>query len=387
MSEAKPAILRHGGHGHHRVGFAELFFDLVFVFAITQLSHGLLAHLSPLGVAQTALLLGAVWWVWIYTTWATNWLDPENPMVRLVLFAMMLGGLAMAAAIPTAFEGRGLVFAGAYVAMQLGRTAFLVWAVGAGEVALRRNTVRVLLWFAAAAPLWIGGALLEGWPRMALWASAVALEMAGPAMRFHVPWMGASRVQDWAIEGAHMAERCGLFVIIALGESILVTGATMAGMAWTSSVLAAFGVAVTGSVAMWWLYFHRGAVLGVARITGAADPGRLGRLAYTYLHLPIVAGIIVPAGGDELLLAHPVGRAGVGAVFGLVGGPMLFLGGLIAFKHALRGWWQQSHLGGLVALAVLAAVGGMMSPLGLAAAVAGVLVAVAAVETWALRLE
>jgi low temperature requirement protein LtrA len=192
-------------------------------------------------------------------------------------------------------------------------------------------------------------------------------------------------VQDWAIEGGHMAERCGLFVIIALGESILVTGATMAGMAWTPAVLAAFAVAVTGSIAMWWLYFHRGAALGVAQITGAADPGRLGRLAYTYLHLPIIAGIVVTAVGDEMVLAHPDGRAGAGALFGLVGGPALFLAGLSAFKHALRGWWQQSHLGGLVALALLAGVGGMMSPLALAAAVALVLVVVAALESWAFR--
>lgn len=384
---AEQGVLRAGDHGHHRVGFAELFFDLVFVFAITQLSHGLLAHLSPLGVAQAALLLAAVWWVWIYTAWVTNWLNPEHGAVRLMLFAMMLGGLALAAAIPTAFEGRGMVFAGAYVAMQVGRTAFLMLALWRSRPAPLRNSQRILLWFAATAPLWIGGALLEGGGRMALWAVAVAIDLAGPAMGFRVPGLGASRVQDWAIEGGHMAERCGLFVIIALGESILVTGATMAGMVWTPPVLAAFTVAVIGSVAMWWLYFHRGAVLGVARITGAADPGRLGRLAYTYLHLPIVAGIIVTAVGDELVLAHPDGRAGAGAVFGLVGGPVLFLAGLVAFKHALRGWWQQSHLGGLVALAVLAGVGGMMSPLGLAASVAGVLVVVASVESWALRRE
>jgi low temperature requirement protein LtrA len=382
---AEPALLRAGAHGHHRVGFAELFFDLVFVFAITQLSHGLLAHLSPLGVAQTALLMAAVWWLWIYTAWVTNWVDPEHALVRLMLFAMMLGGLALAAAIPKAFEGRGMVFAGAYVAMQLGRTTFLMAALWRSRTAPLRNSQRILIWFAASAPLWLGGALLEGQGRMALWAAAVAVDLAGPAMGFRVPGLGASRVQDWAIEGGHMAERCGLFVIIALGESILVTGATMAGMAWTPAVLAAFAVAVTGSIAMWWLYFHRGAALGVAQITGAADPGRLGRLAYTYLHLPIIAGIVVTAVGDEMVLAHPDGRAGAGALFGLVGGPALFLAGLSAFKHALRGWWQQSHLGGLVALALLAGVGGMMSPLALAAAVALVLVVVAALESWAFR--
>lgn len=384
---ADTGLLRAGGHGHHRVGFAELFFDLVFVFAITQLSHGLLAHLSPLGVAETAVMMVAVWWLWIYTAWATNWLNPESVGVRLLLFAMMLGGLALAAAIPKAFEARGWVFAAAYVAMQLGRTLFLMLAIPRTSHALRRNFLRILVWFLVPAPLWLAGAWAEPPVRLACWALAVGIEVAGPAMRFVVPGLGASRIEDWRIEGGHMAERCALFVIIALGESVLVTGATVAKLAWNAPPVAAFVVAVTGSAAMWWLYFNRGAELGTARITKAEDPGRLARIAYTYLHLPLVAGIVVSAVGDEMVLAHPLGLVSAGAVFGLVGGPALFLAGLIAFKRILRGWWQPSHYAGLIALVTLGAVAPFLSPLRLAAAAATVLVAVAAWETWSLRGE
>ena len=112
-------------HQHHRVTYAELFFDLVFVFAVTQIAHTLLAHFTPLGVLQVTLLFLAVWWVWVFTTWITNWLDPEQTPVRLLLFAMMLGGLVLSTSIPTAFDGRGLWFAIAYAAMQVGKTVFL----------------------------------------------------------------------------------------------------------------------------------------------------------------------------------------------------------------------------------------------------------------------
>ena len=115
---------------HSRVTYAELFFDLVFVFAVTQISHTLLAHFTPLGAVQVTLLFLAVWWVWVYTSWITNWLNPEKTPVRLLLFALMLGGLVLSTSIPAAFDGRGLWFAMAYAAMQVGKTVFL-WAVDA----------------------------------------------------------------------------------------------------------------------------------------------------------------------------------------------------------------------------------------------------------------
>src|SRR6266403_5329600 len=128
-------------HQHSRVTYAELFFDLVFVFAVTQISHTLLGRLTPLGLAQTTLLFLAVWWVWVYTSWITNWLNPELTPVRILLFSLMLGGLLLSTSIPKAFESRGLGFATAYAAMQVGRTAFYLASTPSGRNLARDNAI------------------------------------------------------------------------------------------------------------------------------------------------------------------------------------------------------------------------------------------------------
>jgi low temperature requirement protein LtrA len=370
---------------HHRVTFVELFFDLVFVFAVTQLSHKLLEHFSLLGALETALLLLAVWWVWVYTSWITNWLDPERTPVRLMLFVLMLAGLGLTTSIPKAFETRGLVFAAAYAVMQVGRTAFMLGSIPRDQLVLRQNFLRILSWLALSALLWLAGGALRGEGRLLLWSAALGIEYAGPAVRFWTPGLGASSVSDWAIEGGHLAERCALFIIIALGESVLVTGATFAGLEWNQPTVLAFAAAFITTVAMWWIYFDKAAEVGVERITRAADPGRLGRLAYTYLHLPIVAGIILCAVGDELVLAHPMGHGDARTVAGVVGGPLAYLIGVVLFKHAVRGWYQLSHLVGIGALVALSAAGGFFSPLVLTLASTAVMVIVAAWETVSLR--
>ncbi len=371
--------------GHHRVTFVELFFDLVFVFAVTQLSHKLLGDFTELGILETVLLLLAVWWVWMYTSWITNWLDPERTPVRLMLFLLMLAGLALTTSIPKAFESRGLVFALAYAGMQVGRTAFMQFAIERGDLVLRQNFARIQVWLSVAGLLWIAGGFSQGGARLAFWTCGLIIEYVGPALRFWTPLYGASNVSDWAIEGGHLAERCALFIIIALGESVLVSGATFADSAWTAPTIAAFTAAFTGTIAMWWIYFDKAAEVGVEQITHARDPGRLGRLAYTYLHLPIVAGIILSAVGDELVLAHPLGHAEPKAVASLVGGPVAYLIGVILFKRTVRGWFQLSHMIGIAALLVLAACGGLLSPLVLSVATAAALVIVAIWETVSLR--
>ena len=175
------------GHGHHRVTYIELFFDLVFVFAITQLSHGLLHHLTPLGAFQAALLFLAVWWVWIYTCWITNWLDPERPAVRLLLLALMLAGLVMSMSLPEAFEDKGLAFAIAFVLMQVGRSLFVAWALRRHNARNYRNFLRITAWLAVSGACWIAGGLSEGPQRMALWGLAVAIEFASPSLGFWTP--------------------------------------------------------------------------------------------------------------------------------------------------------------------------------------------------------
>jgi len=387
MSRAR-SLLRGRGPDGGRVGTVELFFDLVFVFAVTQLSHFLLEHPTPVGAVQAALLLVAVWWVWIYTSWVTNWLDPERIPVRLCLFALMAAGLLLSSSIPDAFGARGPVFAGAYVFNQIGRTLFFLWAVRDGPDPMTRNFQRILCWLLLSSVFWIAGALAEGDARLAWWAVALALEVLSPSLYFWVPGLGRSRIADWNVDGAHMAERCALFVIIALGESLLVTGATFAQLAWNAVAAVGLGVAMVGSVAMWWVYFDTGAERASHRIRHAADPGRQARLAYTYLHLLIVAGIIVAAVGDELVLTHPDHLAGAGAA-AILGGPALYLLGNALFKWVTndRRGPPLSHLAGLALLAALVpvALGHHASALALSAATTGVLVLVAAWESLALR--
>src|SRR5215212_1115140 len=167
----------------------ELFYDLVFVFAITQISHLLLEHLTWEGVGQSLVVLLAVWWSWNYTTWVTNELDPESIVVRLVVIGLMLASLLMAVAIPEAFGDRALLFAGAYVAIQVGRHTFLTFVAASAGTIERERAGRILIWFAAAGVLWIGGALADGPARTILWLVALAIDYAGPLFTFYVPGM------------------------------------------------------------------------------------------------------------------------------------------------------------------------------------------------------
>src|ERR671920_1723170 len=158
-------MLRTRDGGEQRVTPLELFFDLVYVFAITQLSHLLLSHLTVGGVLETLFLLLAVWWAWVYTTWVANWFDPDRLPVRLMLVAVMLASLLMSVAIPEAFGERGLMFALAYVAIQGGRTAFAVLALYGASHQLSGTFWRILAWFVATGVLWVAGGLVEGGAR------------------------------------------------------------------------------------------------------------------------------------------------------------------------------------------------------------------------------
>jgi low temperature requirement protein LtrA len=372
-------------HQHSRVTYVELFFDLVFVFAVTQISHTLLAHFTLLGALQVTLLFLAVWWVWVFTSWITNWLNPEKTPVRLLLFAMMLGGLVLSTSIPAAFEARGLWFAIAYAAMQIGKTIFLWVSTPPSRPRTRMNAVRIAAWLSMSAVFWIAGGVMEGQSRLLLWAIALVIEYISPAVRFWIPRYGASSVADWMIEGGHMAERCALFIIIALGESIVVIGATFAELTWTTENVLAFVAAFVGSLAMWWIYFHIGAEAGSEQLSKSSEPGRLARLAYTYLHMPIVAGIIVTAVADELVLKHPGGHSDLKTVMSAIGGPMLFLFGTILFKLSFRGFLQLSHGGGIIALCVLAWFASGLSPLMLSILTTAIMIMVAVWESISLR--
>lgn len=388
MSISRSLLRGRGSLDSGKVGMVELFFDLVFVFAVTQLSHSLLAHLSILGAVQVALLMVAVWWVWIFTSWITNWLDPEKLPIRLGLFGLMIAGLLLSSSIPKAFTERGLMFAAAFVFMQVGRTLFAIWAVRGESQSMTRNFQRILAWLMLSAVFWIAGAFLDGQQRLLCWTLALLIELISPSLYFWVPGLGRSSLSDWNVEGNHMAERCALFVIIALGESLLVTGATFAELTLSLTGVIAFLVAVLGSIGMWWVYFDSGAERAHHRIAHSSDPGRQARIAYTYLHVLIVAGVIVSAVADELVLVHPDHASDAGILV-IVGGPWLFLLGNALFKWVMsdRPLPPLSHVAGLVllALALPLALNQWFSALMLGALTTAIVVLVALWESLALR--
>jgi len=345
----------------------------------------LLEHLTPLGVLQTTVLMLAVWWAWIDTAWITNWLNPDRTAVRVMLFGLMLSGLVLAASIPKAFEERALAFALAYALGQLGRGLFMLWALKNHDAGNFRNFIRIIVWQAGSALFWIAGAIAHGPQRLGLWAIAAGIDTAAPVLGFWVPVLGRSETTDWQVEGSHIAERCSLFVIIALGESVLVTGATFAGLTWTAEHIGAFLVAFTGSVAMWVIYFNIGAERASHLIASSQDPGRLARSGYTYLHILIVAGIIVAAVGDDLALHHPGNRNDIGTAAVLIGGPALYLLGNMLFKRLSAPYMPLSHMVGLAMLVLLIPAVPLTTPLLLSSATTAVLIVVAAWESISLR--
>lgn len=296
-----------------------------------------------------------------------------------MLIGVMLASLVMSLAIPEAFSERGLMFALAYVAIQLGRTLFVVFALERSSP-LERNFQRILFWLATSGALWLAGGLLEGEARYVLWALALAVEYAGPAVGLWTPGLGRSTTEVWNVEGGHAAERCQLFVILSLGESLLTTGSTFAEIETSVVTVTALAVAFFGSVALWWVYFSRAAEEAREVFTVSEDPGRIARSAYTYFHLPIVAGIITVA-ADELIVAHP-GEHGTFASIALtLGGTALFLAGHALFKWAVFGSVSFPRIVAIVALIALIPVGFAIPALVLALAAALIVVGVAAWDT------
>jgi low temperature requirement protein LtrA len=373
------AHLRERDGGEQQVTVVELFFDLVYVFAVTQLSHLLIHHLTWAGAARTAFLLVVIWWAWIYTTWMVNWFDPGSTAVRLVLILVMLASLLMAAAAPEAFGSHAMLFAGAYVTLQVGRNVAAAVLL-ANDHPLRAVFERIVAWSVAAGSLWIAGSFLHGDNRLWLWAPALAVDLAAPLVGYWTPGRGVSRTEDYTVEGGHFAERCQAFIIIALGESIVLTGATAADAGLTSEVVFALAIAFLETAALWWLYFGEVAEHSRRHLAASDDPGRLARDAYTYLHVPIVAGVILTAVGDELLVGHPGHSLTPAGTAMVLGGPILFLLGETFFRLRMIQSANAKRVVTMVVLALLAFASSSVSALALMAFAAAVLTALAVWE-------
>ncbi|MEW2141866.1 low temperature requirement protein A [Micromonospora vinacea] len=331
-----------------RASFLELFFDLAFIFALTRLSRALLDDPSLNGGFQTLLMLAALWWVWFVTAWSADWFDPRAPLIVALLLWVMFGGLLMAAAVPTVFDGHAMVFAVAYVAIHLGRAAILVPGLRGHPLQLR--SLRVAIWFAISGVLWVVGAAVAP-AREALWALALVMEYVLARLRWPFPWLGRSTWPELRVNGTHLSERYQQIFIIALGELILTSGIAYSGSGLDRDRTVAFALAFVTAVALARLYLvPAGARLG-ARIEAEGPPGSKLTLLAGYLHLVMIAGVLATSTAMEMTIddpgAHDTGRLAVGVI-----GPALFLTARILLAAMVDGSRPWARLVGVPAIIV-----------------------------------
>lgn len=333
-----------------RVTRLELFFDLVFVFALSQLSHHLLEHPSWIGAAETFVLLLGVYKVWVYTTWTATLLDTSRLEVQWMLLIVMLVTLFMNASIGSAFGVFGWLFAASYLLVQLGRGAWIL------TVGLDRTThnhfVRTLIWAFMSTPFWIAGVFFGPGPRLIFWAIAAGIDLGGHMLAHRLPGRRTegSRVP---VPGERIFERFGLFYLIALGETILSTGLAIAGHLEDPLIAVTGTVCLAGSVAIWWCYFHGLEQDTLERLASVDDQFRPGILAGNTL-VVLLAGLILVAVGDQLVITGPAARPDLATILFLYGGPALFLASRGVFIRRVLGRRQPSDLAGIGALAVMA---------------------------------
>jgi low temperature requirement protein LtrA len=307
-----------------RVTPLELFFDLVFVLAITQCTALMAAEPTWLGLAKGLAVLCVLWWSWVGYAWLTSVVDPEEGVVRLVIFAAMAGLLVVALCVPGAFGDEALLFACAYGAVRAAHIALFAVA-SRDDPVFRASVVGLGIGTAIGVALLIAAAFTDGWEQAALWALAILLDMGEPYL------FGAD---GWKIVPGHFAERHGLIVIIALGESIVAIGVGAQGSVDTGVVTAAvLGIAV--AAALWWLYFDVVALFAQRHLDNAAvgrEQNEMARDSYSYLHFPMVAGIVLLALGMKKTIADVGEPLKLIPAVALVGGTAVYLLAHVAFR-------------------------------------------------------
>lgn len=342
------APLGRGTHNRSHVGPVELFFDLVYVFAIIQLSHLLIEHLTWIGAAQTVVVFAAVWWGWNYTAWAMNWLDPSKTPVQLLSAVLMFAALGMSVAIPYAFGGGALVFVGCYLFMGVVRPVFMMVAFRGRQLA--HNYRMLLIWTIGAGVFWVAGAFLEPQWRILLWIVAVLVDYLAPMVQYRVPGVGSAPMRLWDTDPEHLAERNRLVFIIALGESILLMGGAVVDHGELTVPLAvSLLVGFASLFVLWWNYF---ALNG--EDTGGDGSTAALRSAYAYAHAFMVLGAILVAVSIELRLSHDHLTPAIVVV--TVAGPFVYLIGNLLFLRSRRGMLAVSRVVAMLALLAIGAV-------------------------------
>jgi low temperature requirement protein LtrA len=333
-----------------RVTPLELFFDLVFVFAITQVTSLLAADPTWAGVLHGMLVLTALWWAWAAYAWLTNTVDSDEGVVRIAMLGAMAAMLVVSLAVPEAFGDHGVLFAGAYMVVRV--LHLVLYAIaGKHDPELLGAVLRLALTATLGPILLVYAGFLEGDERVTVWIVALALDFLGPAV--------IGRGRGWRVSVEHFAERHALIVLIALGESIVAIGVGATSIELDLGVVVAAVLAIVLVSALWWLYFDVAAILARQRVAAVSgiEQARLARDAYSYLHLPMVAGIVLFAMGLKKTLEHVEEPLATVPAVALAGGVALYLLAHCAFFLRLaRRLFRRRFLGGVALLALIPAV-------------------------------
>ena len=355
-----------------RVSPLELFFDLVFVLAITQCT-ALMAH-DPTwrGIGRGLVVLGLLWWSWVGYAWLTSVVDPDDDHVLLVLFAAMAALLVTSLCVPRAFAELGTTMAVAYGLVRAAHIALFVLA-SRQDAGLRHSVWGLAVSTAVGVGVLIGGSFLDGNARLGVWAAALAFDMAGPLF---------IDTGGWRLVAGHFAERHGLIVLVALGESIVAIGVGASDVVDAGVVLAAvFGMIV--ATGLWWLYFDVSALAAAKRLGEVEDVAARNAMArdgFSYLHLPMVAAIVLVALGMKTTLAHVDDPLSLQTGVALSGGTALYLLAQVAFRKRVLGGVALARVVGAVVLLALAGVATEMEAIWTVGAVGTVVWLVIATE-------
>jgi low temperature requirement protein LtrA len=372
LTERWPGWIVRAREDRPRVSYLELLFDLGLIVALSRVSQRLVEDLSWYNALQTAVLLGAIWWVWTVTAYTTDWYDPELPVVQVIVLGVLAGGLLMAAAVPGAFENtsNAFAFAGAYIGLHLFRGVILVTALRGHQLRLR--PLRVFIWFAITGVVWLVGAALPSGPRLTLWIVALVVDYTVGRFGYRLLGLGSASPEDLRIVGEHVSERYRQMFVVSLGELLLVGGIRISSVEFGSYETVSLVLLLAAAVAFWRLYLvYVGRHLATG-IEASPNPG-VTALVAAYAHLMMVAGIAATAAGGELLLSQPVGRTSTPAMFVYLGGPLLFLIGRSLYAIQVYRVARWRHLAGIVAILALTPALVRLPPVGVVALVNAVL--------------
>ncbi|WFE99492.1 low temperature requirement protein A [Micromonospora sp. WMMD964] len=347
--------------GPRRVTLLELFFDLVYVVALALISRTMVEQLDWHSAGQALIMLAAVWWTWAITTLVTDLYDPERTEIKLLISAVMFGALLMTTAIPEAFDDRGLVFAGTYVTIHLGRGLFLMPAVRR-QPQTQRRAARIFAWFLVSAIPWLVGAFVGGDARIICWTIALAIDYVGFRLAYPVPGLGVVPEKQRNVTAEHLSERYQQFFIIALGDCILTIGTMFSLEHNEAENIAAFAVAFLTTLLLWRIYVHKSGELLPSAIQAAKSPGKF-LFTAPYTHLLMISGVVTTAAGFHLVLHEPTGETPPAWLAVFFGGPALFLAGRASFEYEVFSRVSWSRPGGILALLTIAPVALYVPPM------------------------